>query len=92
MTFEYYKIVPVALMISEEQVLAVGRLDFLPVFQRHFDGGEWRMGMVFIFYAVFFEEGKNLFNSFVHDLRKFSNMFLTDAKVRRKFSIFARYE
>jgi hypothetical protein len=92
MAFEYYEIVPVALMIPEEQVLAVCRVDLLPIFQSHFDGRKWRMRVVFIFYAVFFEEGKNLFNPFVHDFCKISNMFLTDAKVRRKISIFARYE
>jgi hypothetical protein len=92
MAFEYNKIVPVSLVVPEEQILAMCRVDYFPVFQGHFYGRKRRVCMIGIFNAVFFEEGQNLFNPFVHDLCKISNMFLTDAKVRRKISIFARYE
>jgi hypothetical protein len=59
MTFEYYKIVPIAFMIPEKQVLAVGRIYFLPIFQRKFNCRQWRMSMEFITQMVFFKKFEN---------------------------------
>ena len=41
--FQNHQIVPVAFMISEKEVLAVGRIEVFPVFHRFFDGGQGRM-------------------------------------------------
>jgi hypothetical protein len=38
---EYYKVVSVPLVISEEEVFAMGSLDIHPVLRRLFYGGGW---------------------------------------------------
>lgn len=66
MTFEDYQVMSVSLMVSEEKVLAVCGIDFLPVFEGQFYGRKRRMGVVNEFYAVVFKESVNLCYSFIH--------------------------
>jgi hypothetical protein len=65
MALEDHKIVAVALMVTEEEVLAVGRVDLLPIFQRQLDGREGRMRMKLIAEAVLLKEVQDLGDSFV---------------------------
>ena len=52
-------------MVTEEEVLAVGRVDLLPIFQRQLDGRERRMCMKLIAEAVLLKEVQDLGDSFV---------------------------
>jgi hypothetical protein len=65
MTFEDHEIVAVSLMITEEKVLAMGRIYFFPIFQSQLNGRKRRMGMKLIAEAMLFKEGKHLGDSFV---------------------------
>ena len=65
MTLEDHEIVAVAFMVTEEEVLAVGRVDLLPIFQRQLDGRERRMRMKLIAEAVLLKEVQDLGDSFV---------------------------
>ena len=56
MTFEDHKIMPVALMVSEKQVLAVSGVDFSPIFKRKLDGREGWMVMSLVFNTIFLKE------------------------------------
>ena len=51
-TLQDDKIVPVALVIPEEQVLAVCGIDIFPVFQSRLHGGEGWVGIQFVSDAV----------------------------------------
>ena len=48
MAFEDDKIMPVALVVTEKQILAMGGIDFLPIFQRKLYGRKRRMSMKLI--------------------------------------------
>jgi hypothetical protein len=65
MALEDHKIVAVALMVTKEEVLAVGRIDLLPIFQRQLDSRERRMRMKLIAEAVLLKEVQDLGDSFV---------------------------
>ena len=65
MTLEDHEIVTVALMITEEEILAVGRIYLLPIFQRQLDRRERRMRMKLIAEAVLLKEVQDLGDSFV---------------------------
>jgi hypothetical protein len=65
MTFKDNQIMSVALMIAEEKILAMSRINLLPVFQRQFDRRKWRMRMKFIAEAVLLKEVKDPGNSIV---------------------------
>ena len=56
MAFEYNQIMPVAFVITEEEVLAVDRIYLLPLFQRQLYRRKRRMSMKFIAQAVLLEE------------------------------------
>jgi hypothetical protein len=60
MTFEDHQIVAVSLVIPEEEVLAVDRVDVLPIFQRQLDCRERRMSMKLIAEAMLLKEVKHL--------------------------------
>ncbi len=60
MTFEDHEIVAVTLMVPEEKVLAVNRIDFLPIFQSKLDGRKRRMSMELIAEAMLLKEGQDL--------------------------------
>lgn len=64
-TFEHHQIVSVALVVTEEKVLAVSRVNLLPVLQCHFYGRERGMIVCGMFYSVFFEEFMYLLYLFV---------------------------
>ena len=69
MALEDHEIVAVTFMVTEEEVLAVGRVDLLPIFQRQLDGRERRMCMKLITEAVLLKEVQDLGDSFVlHNL------------------------
>ena len=61
-------------MISEEEVLAVDRINIFPIFKGQFDCREWRMSMELIGQVVIFEEFQDLINSLVscHRFRLFA--------------------
>jgi hypothetical protein len=59
------KVVTVALVVAEEEVLAVNRIDIFPIFKRQFDCREWRMSMEFIGQVMIFEEFQDLINSLI---------------------------
>lgn len=59
MTFEDYQIMPVSLVVTEEQVLAMGGIDFLPILQSKLYGRKRRMSMQFIFKSMSFKEGQD---------------------------------
>ena len=65
MTFKYGKIVPVAFVITEKQILAVYGIDILPIFQGELYGRQRRMGMKFIAEAVLLKEVKHLGYSWI---------------------------
>ena len=44
MAFEHYKIMSVAFMIAEEQILAMSRVNILPILKSEFDG--WKRGVM----------------------------------------------
>lgn len=52
MTLEDHQIMAVSLMVSEEEILAMDGVYFLPVFQSQLDCRERRVGMKFIFQTV----------------------------------------
>jgi hypothetical protein len=60
MALEDNQIMTVALVITEEQVLAMGRIDFLPIFQSQLDRRKRRMSMKLISEAVLLEEVQDL--------------------------------
>ena len=64
--FEYYKVMSVSFMVTEKQVLAVGGVDFFPVFQCKLDGREWGMMMGLEVNAVSFKEFLYFFCLFVY--------------------------
>jgi hypothetical protein len=65
MTFKHNQIMAVALMVAEEQVLAVYGIDILPIFQGELYGRQRRMGMKFIAEAVLLKEVKHLGYSWI---------------------------
>jgi hypothetical protein len=65
MALEDHEIVAVAFMVTEEEVLAVGRVDLLPIFQRQLYSRERRMRMKLIAEAVLLKEVQDLGDSFV---------------------------
>ena len=79
----------VPLMISEEEILAVSGINLFPIFERQLNGRKRRMCVVLVFYAVLIQECQDFLYSFIHIVRYFANMFICDAKVVRKISIFA---
>ena len=64
-TFEDNQVVSIALVIAEEEVLAVGRVNVLPVFHRKLYCRERGMGVDFILYSGIFEELQNSGYGFV---------------------------
>ena len=66
MAFEHYQIVSVALMIAEEQILAVGRIYFLPVFKSKLYCRQRRVCVVLVFYAIVLEECQYFADPIVH--------------------------
>lgn len=74
MTLKDNQIVTVSLMVSEEQILAMGGINLLPILQCQFYRRKRRMGMEFIFKSVPLKELKNLIYSSVtcHLLRLFA--------------------
>lgn len=74
MTLEDDEIVPVALMVTEKQVLAMSRIYLLPIFQGKFDGRKRRMGMEFIAEAMLLKKLQDFGDSRVihHLLRLFA--------------------
>ena len=81
MTFKYNKIMSVALVVAEEQVLAMCGIDILPILQRQFYGRKRRMVMCIVFYAILFKKGVYFVDSFVH-----CKNFLVSRKGSQKFS------
>ena len=82
--FEYYKIMPVALVVAEEQILAMGRINLLPVFEREFYGRKGRMVMCLEIYSVSAEESFHFFCLFAcHD-----DLFLCRTKIQNFLIIF----
>ena len=72
MTFEDYKIMSVTLMISEEQVLAVSRVDFLPIFESKLNGRKRRVVVSLIFNTVLFKESVYFIYLFVcHEICRY---------------------
>ena len=71
MTFEDYKIVPVAFMVTEKQVLAMCGVYFLPILQSKFDGGKRRMMMGGEVYSMFFEKFLHFFCLFCNHVHLF---------------------
>ena len=72
MTFEDYKIMPVALVVAEEQILAVGRVDFLPILKRKLDCGKRGMIMSLVFNTVFLKESVYFIYLFVcHEICRY---------------------
>jgi hypothetical protein len=65
MTFEYHKIMPVSLMVTEKEILAVGGVNVFPIFQSKFDGRKRRMGMEFISKSMFFQKTEGSVYSFI---------------------------
>ena len=55
-TFKYYKIMSVAFVIAEEQILAMCGVDLFPVFQCEIDGRKRRMVVGLESDAVFLEK------------------------------------
>lgn len=67
-TFEYDKIVPVSLVVAEEQVFAVCGVDFLPILECKLDCGKRRMVVSLVADAVFLKKSMYFFYLFVsHD-------------------------
>jgi hypothetical protein len=60
MTLEDHQIVAVSLVVSEEEILAVDRINVLPIFQCQLDCRERRMRMKLIAEAVLLKEVKHL--------------------------------
>ena len=65
MALEDHEIVAVTFMVTEEEVLAEGRVDLLPIFQRQLYSRERRMCMKLIAEAVLLKEVQDLGDSFV---------------------------
>ena len=74
MAFEYHKVMPVSLMVAEKEILAVDRIEILPVFQGKFYGRKRRMDMQFIFHPMLLEKAEDSVYSFVsgHLLKLFA--------------------
>jgi hypothetical protein len=60
MTLENHQIVAVSLVVSEEEVLAVDRINVLPVFKRQLDCRQRRMRMKLIAESMLLKEVKYL--------------------------------
>ena len=65
MAFEDNKIMSVALMVTEKQILAMDRIYFFPILKGKLDGRKRRMSMKLITEAMLLKEGKNLGNSLI---------------------------
>lgn len=65
MTFEDNEIMPIALVVPEEEILAMDRINLLPVFQSQFYGRKRRMCMKIIAEAMFIQKGQDLGDSIV---------------------------
>jgi len=65
MALEDNQIVSVALMIPEEEILAMDRVDLLPVLECKFNSRKRRMSMKFIAQPLFLEELQNLGDSMI---------------------------
>jgi hypothetical protein len=71
MALEDHKVMTVSLMVAEEKVLAMYRIDVLPILKSQFYGRKRRMGIKFILKSVSFQEVQNFVYSIVsrHRLR-----------------------
>ena len=65
MTFEDYEVMSVSFMVSEEEILAMGGIYFLPVLESKFYCRERRMVMCLIFNSVIFKKTVYLLYLFV---------------------------
>ena len=65
MAFEDDKIMPVALVVTEKQILAMGGIYLLPIFKGKFDGRKRRMRMKLVIEAMIFKEGQDLVDTWV---------------------------
>jgi len=74
MTLEDHEVMTVSLMVAEEKVLAMNRVDILPILESQFYGRKRRMGMEMILQSVFFQEAQDFIDSTVscHRLRLFA--------------------
>ena len=59
MTFKDNEIMSVALVVAEEEVLAMDRIYILPIFKSQFYSRERRMGMELIIKSVLLKKGKH---------------------------------
>ena len=74
MAFKDDKIMSVALVVAEKEVLAMDGIYLLPVFESELDGRKRRMPVYFISEAMLFQKVKHIFDSFFrrHHLRLFA--------------------
>jgi hypothetical protein len=66
MAIEHNKIMPVALVIPEEKVLAMSRIYILPILKRKLDGRKRRMTMSVILYPILLQKSVYLINPGFH--------------------------
>lgn len=59
MTFEDHKIMSVALVVAEKEVLAVDGINVFPILERKLYRRERRMGMELIIKSVLFQKGED---------------------------------
>ena len=65
MAFEHDEIMAVALVVTKEEILAMGRIYFLPIFEGKFNRRKRRMGVKLVIEAMILKEGQDFVDAWI---------------------------